>query len=126
VPSVTQRVILVVDDEPAVRRIARLVLEKAGHCVLEAEDGQAALDLLRTYGGPLDLILCDVVMPNMSGIEFAERLKAEQPGMKVLLISGMVDESPVEGLELLRKPFNGQVLAAAVEALLPARRNGRG
>ena len=125
-PSVTQRVILVVDDEPAVRRIARLVLEKAGHCVLEAEDGLAALDLLRTYGGPLDLILCDVVMPNMSGIEFAERLKAEQPGMKVLLISGMVDESPVEGLELLRKPFNGQVLAAAVEALLPARRNGRG
>jgi CheY-like chemotaxis protein len=119
-------VILVVDDEPAVRRIARLVLEKAGHCVLEAEDGQAALDLLRTYGGPLDLILCDVVMPNMSGIEFVEHLKAEQPDMKVLLISGMVDESPVEGLELLRKPFNGQVLAAAVEALLPARRNGRG
>jgi len=119
-------VILVVDDEPAVRRIARVVLEKAGHCVLEAADGRAALDLLRTYGGPLDLILCDVVMPNMSGIEFVERLKVEQPHMKVLLISGMVDESPVKGLELLRKPFNGQTLAAAVDALLPASRTGRG
>jgi two-component system, cell cycle sensor histidine kinase and response regulator CckA len=116
-----QNVILVIDDETSVRRICRLVLEKAGHCVLEASDGVKALDLLRTYSGPIDLIVCDVVMPNMSGIEFVEQLKREQPEMKVLLISGQVESSPIEGLEMIRKPFSAQMLASAVQTLLPHR-----
>jgi two-component system cell cycle sensor histidine kinase/response regulator CckA len=108
------KTILVVDDEVSVRRIARLILERAGHCVLEATDGFRALDLLRTYAGALDLVLCDVVMPGMTGLELVQRLKTEQPEMKVLLISGKVADSPVENVELLRKPFTAEALKAAV------------
>jgi two-component system cell cycle sensor histidine kinase/response regulator CckA len=113
------RVVLVVDDEEAVRRIARMILERAGYCVLEAPDGLRALDLLYTYSGPIDLVVCDIVMPNLSGTELVERLKKEQPDLKVLLISGQVEDSPVVGVELLRKPFTAQALQAAVMALLP-------
>src|SRR6266436_4130089 len=78
------RVVLVVDDEEAVRRIARLILERAGHCVLEAPDGLRALELLYTYSGPIDLVVCDVVMPHLTGTELVERLRKEQPDLKVL------------------------------------------
>jgi two-component system, cell cycle sensor histidine kinase and response regulator CckA len=113
------RVILVVDDEASVRRIARLILERAGYCVLEATDGRRALELLQTYNGPLDLVISDVVMPHMTGTQLVEHLRVKQPGLKTLLISGHVSESPVEGVEFLRKPFTAQDLQSAVSALLP-------
>jgi two-component system cell cycle sensor histidine kinase/response regulator CckA len=113
------RVVLVVDDEEAVRRIARLILERAGHCVLEAPDGLQALELLYTYSGPIDLVVCDVVMPHLTGTELVKRLRKEQPNLKVLLISGQIEDSPVVGVELLRKPFTAQALQSAVMALLP-------
>jgi two-component system, cell cycle sensor histidine kinase and response regulator CckA len=112
------RVVLVVDDEEAVRRIARMILERAGYCVLEAPDGLRALELLYTYSGPIDLIVCDIVMPHLSGTGLVERLKKEQPDLKVLFISGQVEDSPIVGVELLRKPFTAQALQAAVMALL--------
>jgi len=119
------RVVLVVDDEEAIRRIARLILERAGHCVLEAPDGLRALELLYTYSGPIDLVVCDVVMPHLSGTDLVERLKKEQPDLKVLLISGEVEDSPVVGVELLRKPFTAQALQSAVMALLPNKSSTR-
>src|SRR4051812_33683865 len=112
------RVVLVVDDEEADRRIARMIFERAGYCVLEAPDGLRVLALLFTYSGPIDLVICDVVMPHLSGTELVERLKKEQPDLKVLLISGQVEDSPVVGVELLRKPFTAQALQSAVVALL--------
>jgi two-component system, cell cycle sensor histidine kinase and response regulator CckA len=112
------KTILVVDDEVAVRRIARRILERAGHCVLEASDGIGALELLRTYGGKLDLVVCDVIMPRMTGTELVERLKTEQPQLQVLLISGKVADSPLEDVELLRKPFTADALEAAVRRSL--------
>src|SRR3954462_8862055 len=78
------RVVLVVDDEEAVRRIARMILERAGYCGLEAPDGLRALALLYTYSGPIDLVICDIVMPHLTGTELVERLKKEQPDLKVL------------------------------------------
>ena len=113
------RVVLVVDDEEAIRRIARLILERAGYCVLEAPDGIRALELLDTYDGPIDLVVCDIVMPHLTGTELVERLQKEQPNLKVLLISGKVGDSPVQGVELLRKPFTAQALQSAVKALPP-------
>jgi len=113
------RVILVVDDEAAVRRIARLILERAGYTVLEAPDGLKALELLRTYDGPLDLVISDIAMPHLTGTQLMEHLRVEQPQLKVLLISGQVAESPATGVQLLRKPFTAQALQAAVNALLP-------
>jgi len=119
------KTILVVDDEASVRSIARKILEKAGHCVLEAPDALRALNLLDTYHGRLDLVICDVVMPQMTGTEFVERLKVEQPGMKVILISGKVPESPVRDVELLRKPFSAAALRDAVSRIVLAGGPGR-
>jgi hypothetical protein len=104
--------ILVVEDEPAVRALVERVLRDAGHTILVAPDGTAALDMAAHHDGPIDLLLTDIVMPGPSGIETARRLAVDRPGTRVLYMSGWatetfrregVDESEIA---LLPKPFS--------------------
>ncbi|HEV8124480.1 MAG TPA: response regulator [Gemmatimonadales bacterium] len=116
--------ILLVEDEVSVRRLARRVLLSKGYVVLEAANGQEALRLVSEHTGPLDLVLTDVVMPGMSGPEMAERLSREQPGLRVLYMSGYADEAIGRhgvletGVQFLQKPFTPQDLAQRVREVL--------
>ncbi|MEX2584594.1 MAG: PAS domain S-box protein [Gemmatimonadota bacterium] len=108
--------ILVVEDEVAVRVLVRRVLERMGYHVLDAPDGQAAIELLQTNGIEPDLLLTDVVMPGMSGRELADQLVERLPELEVLYMSGYTDESIVHhgvldpGVAFIEKPFTPDVL----------------
>ena len=86
-PPRGDEIVLLVEDEPAVRRLVRVMLEQAGYTVREACDGDEALTLAET-GVEIDLLLTDVLMPGMSGRVLAERLQALLPDMRVLFTSG--------------------------------------
>ncbi len=116
--------ILVAEDERAVRHVVVSVLERAGYRVLEASDPRFALMLAREHEGPIDLLLTDVVMPRMSGPELAQQLSAERPGLRVLFMSGYADEPMVRrglldsGVHFLPKPVTpDQLLSAVTRAL---------
>ena len=79
----TGETVLVVDDEPAVRLVTKRILQRNGYSVLEAAGGQEALRVLREHPGPIQLLLSDVIMPEMNGREVAERVRERRPGIKV-------------------------------------------
>jgi CheY-like chemotaxis protein len=113
-------VVLVVDDESAVRDLLELVLTRAGYMVLTAGDGPEALAKARGHHGRIDLLLSDVKMPLMRGTELAAQLTQERPGIRVLLMSGHSSGPvPPEISEaLLRKPFlPNDVLCRIAKAL---------
>ena len=116
--------ILLVDDNDQVRGWAREVLELYGYSVLEAPDGEQALAVAAAHEGTIDLLVTDVVMPALGGPELAERLIAQRPGVRVLLISGYTDRGVVEhgvlagGARFLQKPFSASALGEAVRDLL--------
>ena len=123
--------ILLVEDEPAVRALASLELRDLGYTVFEASSGEEALEWAgRQNGRGFDLLLTDVVMPQMSGRELADRIRTGHPGTKVLFISGYTADEIGQhgvfepGISLLQKPFTASVLAAKVRDVLddPARR----
>jgi CheY-like chemotaxis protein len=107
-----------------VRRLTREVLELSGYQVLEAERGTEALSRAERHEGKIDLLLTDVVMPQMSGMTLARHLLGNRPAMKVLFTSGYTDDAVlrhgvVEGqVALLRKPYSPDELAQAVRAAL--------
>jgi two-component system, cell cycle sensor histidine kinase and response regulator CckA len=107
--------ILVIEDDDSVREIARRVLAHAGYTVIEARYGSEALDLVEDHPN-IDLVLTDVVMPGLSGPEVVRRLRATRPEIIPLFMSGYAPESegPLEGVELVRKPFTGPSLLAAI------------
>jgi PAS domain S-box-containing protein len=123
-PSRRGRVLLV-EDDPSVRRLARRALEKDGFEVLEADGGEPALRLAAAEA--LDVLVTDVVMPGMSGLELADRVAELRPGMPVLFVSGYAEDAVENrllrsaGRELLGKPFRPQQLVERVRRLLPAR-----
>jgi PAS domain S-box-containing protein len=118
--------VLVVEDDEGVREMTRRVLEDAGYRVLEAADGQAALELLERDGAPVRLVLTDVVMPGMGGRELAERLAALRPGMPLLYTSGYTDGEIARrgllepGAAFVQKPFAPDTIARIVRERLDA------
>jgi hypothetical protein len=121
--------VLVVDDEPAVRAIVARVLEQGGYRVLQAHDGAEALDAVARTGPP-GLVLTDVIMPGVGGIELVRRLRERWPALPVLFISGYsaasLDGQGVIGSEedLLQKPFSpDELLRRVTAALAPADRS---
>ena len=122
----TIAVILVVDDDLAVREVASRVLRRAGYRVLEAADGQEALAVARGEAGRLDLLLTDVVMPGMNGRELAERLTEVRPETRLLYMSAYTeDEVILRGIRIaemnfLSKPFSLDTLRDAVRQALVA------
>ena len=108
--------ILVVDDDAEVREVVAEFLTDAGHHVLQADGGLAALRVIEE-AGMVDLVITDVRMPDISGIELAERITREHHDLKVILISGYFVARETS-LRLLRKPFRMKELEAAVQAEL--------
>jgi two-component system cell cycle sensor histidine kinase/response regulator CckA len=109
--------VLLVEDDQAVRRLAKVVLTERGYRVLEADSGAAALEVAALHVGPIDLLLTDVMMPRMDGRELFERLAARQPGLRAVFMSGYA-EIEVDRGRFLAKPFAADALLAAVgEAL---------
>jgi two-component system cell cycle sensor histidine kinase/response regulator CckA len=121
--------ILLVEDAEPLRKLAQTFLEAGGFRVLSAENGEAALEVARRFGGPFDLLLTDVVMPGMNGRVLAEQLFPLQPGMKVLYMSGYTD-SFIAGhgvldpqTHLLHKPFREEDLIRKVRDVLDGAKN---
>jgi PAS domain S-box-containing protein len=115
--------LLLVEDEAAVRAMAARMLRQQGYTILEAGDGRAALQVAASYPEPIQLLLTDVVMPEMSGVALAEQLTAARPGLRVLLMSGYTDGAiattePTNTWPRLQKPFTRRALVDAVRGLL--------
>jgi DNA-binding response OmpR family regulator len=114
--------ILLVEDDDQVRAITRRFLMGQGYLVLEAEDGYQALLVARGHKGPIDLVITDVVMPRMGGLQFVAQLQEIQPDNRVLYLSGYTDAYPIQerlvGASLLKKPFSEDALLRRVRALL--------
>jgi two-component system cell cycle sensor histidine kinase/response regulator CckA len=114
--------VLVVEQDDAVRALAREVLRRHGYAVLEARHGVDALRLAERHRDPIHLLMTDVVTPHMSGRDVAERLTSARPTMKVLFVLGQAgDEMPADlarGSTFLCKPFTPDALARKVRALL--------
>jgi two-component system cell cycle sensor histidine kinase/response regulator CckA len=119
--------ILIVEDEPAVRRMASRALRSQGYAVLEATNGAEALEVLSGAAGPVDLVLSDVVMPVLNGRELSERLAIDRPEVRVLFMSGYTDDDIVRrgllrpGAPFLQKPFVPADLSRKVREVLDSR-----
>jgi two-component system, cell cycle sensor histidine kinase and response regulator CckA len=109
--------VLVVDDQDVVRDVIRLTLEGAGYTVLEAASPLEAIALVRS-GPPIDLLVTDVVMPEMDAFELAGRITSEVPGVRILYTSGYTDAA-AEG-PFIQKPFTPAQLVEKVSAVLAA------
>lgn len=117
-------VVLLVEDEDAVRRVAKRILQTHGYHVLEANNGREALRQIESHATPIDLLVTDVVMPEMGGHELVEQLRQRPGGPKVLFMSGYTDDAVLRrGIfratdAFLQKPFTPQQLARMVRELL--------
>jgi PAS domain S-box-containing protein len=119
-----EETILLVEDEQALREVTRRILKGAGYRVIVAENGLKALEAASGHAGSIDLLLSDVIMPQMPGPQLAKRLLAERPSLCVLLMSGFAQ--PIldsgghldAGMALIEKPFSGPGLLAKVAQTL--------
>lgn len=116
--------VLVVEDQVEVRRLAVAALQRYGYTVLEAGDGEAALQLCDKFTGTIDLLLTDVIMPGMTGVDLAKRLAGRRPGMHALFVSGYTETAISDrgvlpsDVAYLQKPFTPQSLAKKVRSVL--------
>jgi PAS domain S-box-containing protein len=116
--------ILLAEDNDQVRILAEAVLKRQGYTVLVADRGAEALNLLKAHTGKVDLLLTDVVMPDMNGKALFEKAVVVQPGLKVLYMSGYTDDVIAsrgvldEGVRFIQKPFTVRALAAKVREVL--------
>jgi DNA-binding NtrC family response regulator len=115
---------MIVEDQAAVREVARRILANHGYEVVEAENGREALAAANNRSGSVRLLLSDVVMPHMSGIELSQRMTQLIPDLKVLYMSGYSDALVPSGalveddVDLLQKPFTETELLAKVREVL--------
>jgi len=114
--------VLLVEDEPMLRQLTRASLESRGFTVLAAARGAEALALAEGHGGRLDLVVADVVMPEMSGVELAERVRARLPQVRILLVSGHSEVVAAgrlpPGVHFLAKPFRQDELVREIRRVL--------
>ena len=114
--------VLLVEDEEALRRLGKEMLQAYGYTVLLAGDGVAGLELVLSHPEPIDLLMTDILMPRMGGIELADRLSVLRPELKVLYTSGYNDSGGsferVAGARYLAKPYGMEDLARALRDLL--------
>ena len=116
--------VLVVEDEPAIREATRRILSRSGYHVLTAASGREAIEIAGSTGGNIDVLLTDVVMPQMLGKEAADRIRVFRPGVKVLFMSGytqgLLDTQGVAeaGVNLVEKPFTEASLLAKLRQVI--------
>lgn len=122
-----QASILVVDDDEAVREITAAILEDLGYQVREAASGDAALGVLERCPR-VDLLMVDVSMPGMNGLDLTRAVRERRPGVPVLLVTGYADEAAVEAVgeeRIVLKPFRNEELARKIRTALGAGENGK-
>jgi PAS domain S-box-containing protein len=118
--------VLLVEDEPGVRLLAETVLRKLGYKVLVADCGEAALEIWREKQGSIDILLTDVIMPQMSGGDLAHKLRKMNPRLKILFMSGYTDDMIASHgvlageTQLLQKPFTAEALGRRLRGVLDA------
>ncbi len=116
--------ILIAEDNEQVRKLAEIILENNGYSVLAAEDGEAAMEILQTSGGGIDLLLTDLLMPGMNGRDLFLNAKKIYKSIKVIYMSGYTDDiiSPEQDLEpgvyFIQKPFTINLLIDKVREAL--------
>jgi nitrogen-specific signal transduction histidine kinase/CheY-like chemotaxis protein len=116
--------ILVVEDDERVRNMTVAGLSRIGYTVLEAGDGEDALNIYNEFHKKIDLVLTDVIMPKMGGIEFAQKIRETCPEIKILYMSGYMENSIAQrdilkkGINFLQKPVKFPILAQAVRKTL--------
>jgi len=122
--AATGETVLLIEDEPAVRDVTIKLLRRLGYAVLPAEDGERGVDVARTHPGRLDLVISDLMMPGITGVEAVAQIRALRRDIKVVFISGFSEEAlqwrdgmPSEG-RLLSKPFSVEDLAKTLRATL--------
>jgi CheY-like chemotaxis protein len=124
-------VILLVEDEDMVRALARRILEVSGYVVLEARNGCEGLALCEAHQGSIDILVTDVMMPELGGRELAEGALKLRPGLKVLFMSGhtqdvILKEGIAQGTPFLQKPFTPAQLAQKVAEALDSKARSAG
>ncbi len=116
--------ILLTEDEPDLRELARIFLEGYGYKVLEAASAEQAIQMAKAFAGRIDLLLTDVIMPGMSGSVLAENILKQRPQTKIVYMTGYTDDMVVQhkvlepGVKLLQKPFSKVELALKVRSTL--------
>jgi PAS domain S-box-containing protein len=117
--------VLLAEDQPALRSILREFLESQGYKVLEAQNGNEALEIAKHYTGPIQVLATDVIMPQLRGIELARRLTESRPGICVILMSGYSEDALVENqllsernMTLIQKPFDPEELVQKIRECL--------
>jgi PAS domain S-box-containing protein len=125
--STGSETILLVEDQTAIREVISAYLMRLGYNVLTAPDGEAALSIAATQQKSIDLVVTDLLMPNMGGLELATRMKQLHPETRVLFMSGYPDEAIrsqeglTEDVEVMQKPFSMKSLAAKARSILEHR-----
>ena len=117
---------LLVEDQAALRRVVREVLEEFGYTVIEASDASSAMRAVTTHASPIHLLLTDVLLPNASGPDLAERVVTLRPETRVLFMSGYADDAMLTRVRgasgaFLAKPFSPDTLARKVREVLEAK-----
>jgi CheY-like chemotaxis protein len=126
-PVAASNTVLVVDDEPAVRAVAMRMLERLGYMVLQAADGQAAIDLFQIHQETIALVLLDLMMPLLGGEQVLSRLQRITPGVPVIVMSGYTRHEAAQLFStlipagFLQKPFTSNELRSAVESVITLR-----
>jgi two-component system, cell cycle sensor histidine kinase and response regulator CckA len=116
-------VILVAEDDVVVRNLVNRILTRAGYLVLVACDGVEATEVSARYAGEIDLLISDVTMPRLGGVQLVTQLRASRPGLKALLISGRTSSEVTQGnrvFDFLAKPFLPADLTARIARILAA------
>ena len=112
---------MLADDEIVVRSLARSILIREGYKVLEAVDGEHALEVSRGYQGSIDVLLTDVKMPRLDGLKLSAQLLLERPGIKILVMSGKLSGELLvieKKMHFLRKPFLPDALREKLSSVL--------
>ncbi len=121
--------ILLVEDDDAIRKISHIVLESAGYRLIDAADGEEAVEKFRERGGEVDLLLLDMIMPGKNGKEVYEEIERLKPGIRVIFVSGYTahqttrEAASLPDTELLLKPVSPRDLLQKVRAVLDRRRS---
>lgn len=122
--------LLVVENETAIKNLVQMALERHGYTVLTAESGSEALRLAAAHHGPIDLLITDVVMPDLRGPDLAKRLVAQRPELSTLFMSGYMGDTLGEDItslpvlvDFIHKPFLPSALVAKVREMLDRKRS---
>jgi len=121
--------VMIVDDEPDIRKVVRMTLQKAGYDVLEAEDGEKAIEVINTGENRLmlDVIICDIRMPKINGVEAIAYFRKEYPRVPVVVLTGFPDVNMATSflndgvVDYLVKPVEGEKLKASVAKAMDQR-----